>query len=93
MELIKRVDDTAAPVGLQVQVNHCSANVAVPQQFFNGVQIGTGIGQVCSKGMTQSVGAKTPVLKACLLHGLLYIKLWCFGYACPYPFLFLQTNK
>ncbi|MEJ7683341.1 MAG: hypothetical protein WKG06_36880 [Segetibacter sp.] len=42
IELIKRINNTAAPVGLQVQVNHCSANVAVTQQFFNGVKVRTG---------------------------------------------------
>jgi len=29
IELIKRVDDATAPLGLQVQVNHCSADVAM----------------------------------------------------------------
>jgi hypothetical protein len=75
VELVKRVNDAAAPLGLQVQVDHSSANVAMTQQLFNSVQVGTGIEQVRSEGMAKGVSAKTFVLKACLLHGLLYIKL------------------
>ena len=55
MELIKRVDDTAAPVRLQVQVNHGSSNVAMPQQFFNGMQVGARVEQVSGKGMAESL--------------------------------------
>jgi len=75
IELIKGVDDTAAPVRLQVQVNHDSADVAMAQQFFDGMQIGTGIQQVRGKGMTQGMSAKTFILKACLLHGYLHNQL------------------
>lgn len=75
IKMIKRVNNAAAPVGLQVQVNHGSADVAMTQQFFDGMQIGARIKQVSSEGMAKGVSAKTFVLKACLLHGLLYIKL------------------
>jgi len=75
IELIKRINNTAAPVGLQVQVNHCSADVAVTQQFFNRVQVRTGIKHVRSEGMAKGVSAETFILKACLLHCHLHIKL------------------
>jgi hypothetical protein len=79
VELVKRIYNAAAPLGLQVQVDHGSANVAMTQQLFNGVQVGTGIEQMSGpdsyREMTKGVSAKTFVLKTCLLHGLLYIKL------------------
>jgi hypothetical protein len=75
IELIKGVNDAAAPVCLQVQVDHCSADVAMAQEFFDGVQIGAGVEQMRSERMSKGVGAKTFILKACLLHCKLYIKL------------------
>ncbi len=75
VELIKWVDNAAAPLGLQVQVDHGSADVAMTQQLFNGMQVGTCIKQMRSEGMPKGVGAKTFFLKACLLHSLFYIKL------------------
>lgn len=43
VELIKGVNDAAAPVRLQVQVDHGSTDVAMTQQFFDGVQVSAGI--------------------------------------------------
>ena len=75
MELVKGVDDTAAPVRLQVQIDHRSADVAMAQQLFNGMQVGTGIKEVSSEGVPKGMSAKTLILKACLLHGNLHIEL------------------
>ncbi len=75
MELVQRVDDTAAPMRLQVQVDHRSSNITVPQQFLDSVQIGAGIQQMRSEGVAKGVGTETLALKACLLHGKFYIEL------------------
>ena len=74
-EMIKRVYNAAAPVCLQVQVNHCSADVAMTQQFFYGVEVSGGIGQMSGKGMAKRMSAVTFIVKACLLHGQLYLEL------------------
>jgi hypothetical protein len=72
VELVKRVDNTAAPLRLQVQVNHCSLNLTMSQEFFNGVQIGTCIKQMSSEGMAKGMYAILFMLKTCLLHRLFY---------------------
>ncbi len=43
VELIKRVDNAAPSLGLQMQVDHGSADVAMTQQLFNSVKVCTGI--------------------------------------------------
>src|SRR4051794_37395129 len=82
VELVKGVDDTAAPLGLQVQVDHGSADVAMTQKFFYGVQVCTCIKQVCGEGMAKGVSTKTFVLKSCLLHSQLHIELNAAGMHC-----------
>jgi hypothetical protein len=76
VKLIKGVNDAAATVGLQVQVNHCSLNLTMSQEFFNAVQIGTGIKQMSSEGMAKGMYAILFMLKTCLPHRLFYSMLY-----------------
>jgi len=76
IEMIKRVYYAAAPVTLQVHVYHGSADVAMTEQFFYGVQVGACIEQVGCEGMAKCMSAVTFVFKASLLHGQLYLKLY-----------------
>jgi hypothetical protein len=55
-------------VGLQVQIDHCSANVAMSQQFFDRAQMGAGIQKVSGEGMTKGVNRVVFVAKVCGIH-------------------------
>jgi hypothetical protein len=67
-KLIKWVNDTATSLGLQMQIHHCSTDVAVTQQFFDRMQISAGIEQMSRKGMPKGMSTKPFVLEASLLH-------------------------
>ena len=71
IELIERINDTATPMCLQMQIDHGSRNVTMTRQFFNGVQIGACIEQVRSERMTKRMCIIALMPKPCLLHSLL----------------------
>src|SRR3954453_20487211 len=75
-QLIKGVNDTAAAVCLQVQIDHGGLYVAMPQQFFDSMQIGTGIKQMGGKGMAKGMYVIALMPQSGTAHSQFYTVLY-----------------
>src|SRR5664279_91920 len=81
---------------LQMQVNHGGIQTAMPQQFFDGMDIGTGIQQVCGKRMAQGVCRIILSLQSDHFYITLYPALGgtgCCVHAWVYRLFALQINR
>lgn len=68
-EQVKRRDEFIPALFGQVEIDHGSLYFGMSKKLLDGMDVRTGIQEVCSKGMPDRMCGKTILFKSCLIHG------------------------